>query len=91
QFLMHLLDFGMNPQEAIEAPRFRYYGGVSVEMEGRFPQDVRKALELKGHHVTVLEPWSMSVGGAQGFRLNAGNGTLEGGADPRRDGLAVGW
>ena len=91
QFLMHLLDFGMNPQEAIEAPRFRYYGGVSVEMEGRFPQDVRKVLEQKGHDVTVLEPWSMSVGGAQGFRLNAGTGTLEGGADPRRDGLAVGW
>jgi len=91
QFLMHLLDFGMNPQEAIEAPRFRYYGGVSVQMEERFPLYVRHAMEQKGHDVTVLEPWAMSVGGAQGFRLNPNSGTLEGGADPRRDGLAVGW
>ena len=91
QFLMHLLDFGMNPQEAIEAPRYRYYGGVSVQMEERFPVEVRKVLEKKGHEITVLEPWSMSVGGAQGFRLNYASGTLEGGADPRRDGLAIGW
>ncbi|MCH7653898.1 MAG: gamma-glutamyltransferase [Chloroflexi bacterium] len=91
QFLMHLLDFGMDPQEAIEAPRFRYFTGRRVEMEERFPIQVRRALEGKGHEVAVVEPWSMSVGGAQGIRFLRDEGVFQGGADPRRDGLAIGW
>lgn len=91
QFLMHLLDFGMDPQEAIEAPRFRYFTGKRVEMEERFPIQVRRALEGKGHEVAVVEPWSMSVGGAQGIRFLRDEGVFQGGVDPRRDGLAIGW
>jgi gamma-glutamyltranspeptidase/glutathione hydrolase len=91
QFVTNVLDYGMNVQEAIEAPRFRYYTGRHVEMEERFPAHVRRALEDRGHEVTVLEPFSMSVGGAQGIQVDHDAGVFQGGADPRRDGYAIGW
>jgi gamma-glutamyltranspeptidase/glutathione hydrolase len=91
QFVMNALDFGMNVQEAIEAPRLRVYAGRRVEMESRFPPHVLRALEDLGHEVAVIEPWSMSVGGAQGIQVDSEAGVFHGGADPRRDGFAIGW
>lgn len=91
QFLMNVLDFDMNVQEAIEAPRFRNTSGRRVEMEERFPSHVRRALQDLGHDVNVIEPWSMSVGGAQGIQVDTEAGVFQGGADPRRDGYAIGW
>ena len=91
QFVTNVLDFGMNPQEAIEAPRFKCVAGRQVDMEERFPAHVRQALQDLGHQVNVLEPWSMSVGGAQGIQADADGGVFQGGADPRRDGYAIGW
>ena len=91
QFLMNVLDFGMNVQEAIEAPRFRCTSGRHVEMEERFPSHVRRALQDLGHEVSVIESWSMSVGGAQGIQVDTKAGVFQGGADPRRDGYAIGW
>ena len=91
QMLMNALDFEMGVQEAIEAPRFRCIEGRRVEIEERFPDDVRRVLQDRGHEVSVIEPWSMSVGGAQGILVDAGEGVFQGGADPRRDGYAIGW
>ena len=91
QFVTNVLDYGMNPQEAIEAPRFKCVAGTQVEMEERFPAHVRRALEDLGHDVKVVEPWSMSVGGAQGIQVDSDAGVFQGGADPRRDGYAIGW
>lgn len=91
QMLMNVLDYGMNVQQAIEAPRFKYTLGTHVVMEERFPWHVRRALELRGHEVEVVEPFSRLVGGAQGIRVNQEQGTFEGGADPRRDGVALGF
>jgi gamma-glutamyltranspeptidase/glutathione hydrolase len=91
QFLMHVLDYGMNVQEAIEAPRFRCIQGQQIEMEERFPVHVRRALEDRGHEVGVVEPFSMSVGGCQGISVDTDAGVFQGGADPRRDGFAIGW
>ena len=91
QFLTNVLDYGMNVQEAIEAPRFRYFAGRQVEMEERFSSHVRRALEEKGHEVTIVQPFSWSVGGAQGLQVDPESGVFHGGADPRRDGYAIGW
>ena len=91
QMLMNVLDFGMNVQEAIEAPRLRYYTGRHVEMEERFPSHVRRALEDRGHEVSVIEAWSGRVGGAQAIQVDSTAGIFQGGADPRRDGYAIGW
>ena len=91
QFLMHVLDYGMNVQAAIEAPRFRCIEGRRVEMEERFPTQVRRALEDMGHDVGVVEAFSMSVGGCHGIQIDSREGVFQGGADPRRDGFAIGW
>ena len=91
QMLMHLLDYGMNVQQAIEAPRFKVTIGRTVEMEERFSPEVRAELAARGHDVLALEPWSRGVGGAQGIVVDQAVGTFSGGADPRRDGYAMGW
>ena len=91
QFLTNVLDFGMNVQEAIEAPRFRCFTARNVHMEERFPVHVRQSLADRGHDITIVAPWSPSVGGAQGIRVDMDAGVFQGGADPRRDGFAIGF
>ncbi len=91
QLLINVLDFGMNVQQAVEAPEFRHYSGREVRMEERFPWHVRQELARRGHEVTVLEPFSMRVGGAHAIRVNQESGVFEGAADPRRDGFALAW
>ena len=91
QFVMNVLDFGMNVQEAIEAPRLRVFEERRVVMEERFPYHVRVALSGKGHDIELDEPFSTTVGGAQGIQVNREEGTFQGGADPRRDGTAIGF
>ena len=91
QFLLNVLEFGMNVQQAIDAPRFRYMTERNVQMEEHFPAQVRQEMVARGHMVEVLEKWSMTVGGAQGIMVDNEQGTFQGGADPRRDGYALGW
>ncbi len=91
QMLINILDFDMNIQQAIEAPRFRYYDGLHVDMEKRFPTDLIHGLRKIGHEVRLIDPWSWEVGGAQGIFMDSKSGVFQGGADPRRDGYAVGW
>ncbi len=91
QMLLHILDFGMSIQEAIEAPRFRYYEGQRVQMEDRFLLETRQALQVLGHQVESIGDWSWTVGGGQGILRDQESGALQGGADPRRDGYAVGF
>ena len=91
QLLMNVLDFDLNIQQAIDAPRFRYVTERNVEMEEHFPVQIRREMAARGHMVKVIEKWSMIVGGAQGIMVDTEQGTFRGGADPRRDGLALGW
>lgn len=90
QVLLNVLEFGMNLQQAIDAPRFRCFAGMHVAMEERFPIETRRALAQLGHEVEVLDPWSPAVGGAQALSLDAEQGVFQGAADPRRDGFAFG-
>ena len=89
QMLLNVLEFGMNVQQAIDAPRFRCVTGKQAAMEERFPVEVRRALAARGHEIEVLDPFSPGVGGAQGIAVSE-EGVFEGGADPRRDGFAFG-
>jgi gamma-glutamyltranspeptidase/glutathione hydrolase len=89
QMLLNVLEFGMNVQEAIEAPRVRVYRDRLVDAESRVPADVRGALVGRGHHVNTIGDWSWVVGGGQGIARDAESGALMGGADPRRDGYAL--
>ena len=89
QMILNVLAFGMNIQQAIEAPRLRVYRDRLVDAEARIPADVREALAGRGHQINVIEEWSWIVGGGQGITRDPESGALQGGADPRRDGYAL--
>ncbi len=59
-------------------------------MEARVPEEVREALIIRGHEIDVLPEFSATVGGAQGITVDPESGAFMGGADPRRDGYALG-
>jgi len=89
QMLLNVLEFGLNLQEAIEAPRVRAYRDRLVDAESRIPEPVRADLAERGHQLNVLDDWSWVVGGGQGIARDPESGALMAGADPRRDGYAL--
>jgi len=91
QFIANLVDFKMNIQAALEAPRFtkRTFSGCDVEMENRIPKKVRDELEAKGHQIKVLGPFSADVGGGQAVQRDFATGVNYGASDPRKDGAAI--
>ncbi|MDZ7701370.1 MAG: gamma-glutamyltransferase [Halobacteriales archaeon] len=91
QVVASLVDSGLNPQAAIDAPRFRWLDGTRVALEtGRLPDGAADALRERGHDVVTEAEFEGHFGGGQ-FIYRAPDGTLIGGSDPRRDGLAVGY
>jgi len=91
QMVLNVLVFGMNVQEAIEAPRVRVMSGREVVIEDRVEPGVRAELIRRGHELTLLGDWSITVGGGQGLAVHPQTGALMAGADPRRDGYALGF
>lgn len=87
----NLLLFGMTPQQAIEAPRYRSYEGLRVDVEDRIPASVRAELERRGHDVRVVHGWTATFGGAQMIRIEPGSGTLTVGSDPRREAYGIAY
>ena len=85
-----LIDHGLDVQEAIEAPRWYHETGRTLQVESRFPEQVRKGLAAKGHDLQVLGEWAEITGGAQAIAIDE-NGVFSGGADPRREGYAAGY
>ncbi len=98
QVIANILDYQMNVQEAIEAPRWSSRPGTmpgeenqpyELHIEDRISPQVRHDLVKKGHDVKVSAGWSFA--GAQAIVLDHSTKVLMGGADPRRDGYAIGW
>jgi gamma-glutamyltranspeptidase/glutathione hydrolase len=100
QTLLNVVDFGMNVQEAIEAPRWAtrsfpaspfphtmYPGEMSVEQ--RVPEAVREALIKRGHKLRVGGPWTM--GSLAAIVVDPKSGVLNAGTDPRVDAYAIAW
>lgn len=86
RFVSNVVDFGLDPQEAIDGPRcFADVEGLSVERG--YSDAVRAGLADLGHKVTVPDG---PIGGAQAIRID-GSGVLVGGSDPRKDGCALGY
>ena len=92
QVLLNMLDFGMNPQEAVEAPRFQtehFYSSFGnhefvpgkLNLESRISRSTIDALNVLGHRVTVTGEWSNSSAPTV---IQVHNDVLNGGADPRR-------
>lgn len=117
QVLSSIIDFGLNVQQAISAPRWRsgrmriasphkgrqlsgqsgvdehVEGNVAeaVMMERRFMSGVALELDLLGHRTIVEGLWEDGMGHAQAILINPNTHIFEGAADPRCDGLALGW
>jgi gamma-glutamyltranspeptidase/glutathione hydrolase len=95
QLLTNVLDYGMDIQEAIERPRFLIGAflpgepGDTIHLERRVPRRVLAGLRRKGHPIQSAPEFSDRVGHAHGIVVR--DGTLMGGADPRGDGLALGF
>ncbi|HQR33440.1 MAG TPA: gamma-glutamyltransferase, partial [Blastocatellia bacterium] len=87
QVLLNLIDFGMDVQQAGEQARFRHFES-GLALESAIGSDVRKALEAKGHKLTMAPGM---FGGYQAIMIDPKTGALFGGSDPRKDGCAIGW
>jgi gamma-glutamyltranspeptidase / glutathione hydrolase len=100
QTLINMIDFGMNIQQAIEAPRWSSRAFPAspfphtmhpgdLALESRIPESTRQALISRGHKLRVDPPWSL--GSNAGIVLDMSTGVLSAGADPRVDAYAWAW
>jgi gamma-glutamyltranspeptidase len=90
-----VMQFSDHPQAAIERPRWllgRTWGAASdtLKLESRFADQTVSALRARGHVIEMLSEWDESVGHA-GMIMRHPNGFLEGGYDPRSNGVAIGF
>lgn len=100
QVLINMIDFGLNVQAAGDAPRIRHVGsaqptgkamaadGGTVNVESGIPDAAVRGLIRRGHKVARSLG---GFGGYQGIRIDWENGTLHGGSEPRKDGIAIGY
>ena len=106
EVVLNLIDFGMSIQDAIAAPRFYSYAcsnddgsttSKDIFVENAIPVEVRDKLIMMNYNVRTDESGSTPIhlyfGGVQGITFNIKDGkvSLHGGADPRRDGKALGY
>jgi gamma-glutamyltranspeptidase len=97
----NIVDFGLNVQEAVEAPRFcgssfpqspwphRAYPN-RLQVEARLAPAVIEALNARGHQVEVVGPWGVRNGFTP-ILVNPETGVYHGGADPRKESVMLGW
>jgi gamma-glutamyltranspeptidase/glutathione hydrolase len=100
EVLVNLIDFGMNVQQAGEAPRVEHIGsatptgrpgdpsGGTIRAERGIPEEVVKELLRRGHQVERVK---VNGGGYQGILIDPKTGMLHGGSEARKDGAAVGY
>ncbi len=101
QVLLNVIEFGMNPQEAVEAPRFdtqhyvssfdnhEFLAGV-LNVESRIPTDVIHQLGSRGHKMKIQSAWGTGSSPTV-IIYDAKSGVISGGADPRRGRYALAW
>ena len=102
QTLLNHLVFGMELQDAVEAPRLVTHSHPDsfaphaahpglVTLEGRIDEATSDRLAARGHRVERLDEWSHWTGGVCAVRKDLKSGEIEGAADPRRMSRALGW
>ena len=89
QIVSHVIDHDMDIQDAIDTPRFFCDGG-DLYMETRIPESVANELSEMGYSIQRTSDYDTYYGGVHGV-VKLDDGTLRGGADPRRDGKALGF
>jgi gamma-glutamyltranspeptidase / glutathione hydrolase len=91
QIISNVVDFDMSMDEAIEAARMAGTNKNKIYLEGHIPNVEIKSqiLSVMGYKTEVRDPYNLYFGGAQGIMFKGGK--LYGGADSRRDGIALGY
>ena len=89
QVIMNTLDFMMNPQETLDAPRWQWVGGKKIQVEKTFPAEIVEELKRRGHEMEVMES-SLTFGRGQIIWRDE-NGVLCGATEPRADGAVAVW
>ncbi|SDF71682.1 gamma-glutamyltransferase family protein [Sporomusa acidovorans] len=89
QMVMNTIDFQLNPQAALDAPRWQWTSGKTILVENQFPEAIAEALVRRGHDIgrTV---GNISMGRGQIIWRDE-HGVLAGGTEPRTDGTAAAW
>ncbi|WP_371170873.1 gamma-glutamyltransferase family protein [Aliiroseovarius sp. 2305UL8-7] len=87
RFLSNMLDFGLDSQAAIDAPR-SFADAGKLKLERRHDDKVKAELSRMGHDILTPE---IPIGGAQAIRIDHDRGVLIGASDPRKDGCAIGY
>jgi gamma-glutamyltranspeptidase/glutathione hydrolase len=87
QVVMNMVDFGMNPQAALDAPRWFWQKGFTVRMESAWPQAVVESLRARGHDIQT----DSGFYGRGNIIVRLEDGTLCGGAEPRDNGSVMGY
>ncbi len=91
QFVSNFVDYGMNLQQAMEAPRFfkSSPSGNEVSIEGRMPESTLQHLSEMGHQILTRAEYSQEMGRGQAILHNQETGVNFAGSDPRSDGAAI--
>lgn len=91
QITHNMLVFGMTPQQAIEAPRFRSLSGLRLAIEDRVSEEALLDLRQRGHLLNLVEGWTATFGGAHMIHHDPETGVLTAAADPRREAYAIAY
>jgi gamma-glutamyltranspeptidase/glutathione hydrolase len=89
QVVMNTVDFHLNPQAALNAPRWQWMEGKTVEIEQATPSHIVEALARKGHNIKL--PVGSDGFGRGQIIWKQENGVLVGGTEPRTDGQIAAW
>ena len=89
QVVTNALDFHMNPQEILDAPRWQWTGGMHFDAEPGIPLSVIEELRARGHRITISD--DMSIFGRGEIIWRTEDGVLCGATEPRADGVCASW
>jgi gamma-glutamyltranspeptidase/glutathione hydrolase len=87
---LNLVEFDMDPQSALDAPRFNWLQGMEFGLETAVSSQIRAELSKRGHQLRPTD-LPLHYGGGQVIVRDSETGVLIGGSEPRNDGTAVGW
>lgn len=90
QFLVNLLDFGLNPQASLDAPRWKWVRGNTVELEHSYPAHFARSLADRGHDIQISCSLS-GFGRGQAIFREPDTGVMCGATEPRADGTVSAW
>lgn len=89
QVVSNMIDFNMNPQDALDAPRWQWIEDMKVDIESEVRQEVFKELKEMGHDIRIEE--DVSTFGRGQIIIRDENGVLTGATEPRADGCVAVW